>query len=55
MTVEEFVVPVTVHPDGVLVDEGGNLFGAGVGLRKTQDLKTLEMKPPAGEKEARRS
>ncbi len=27
MTVEEFVVPVTVHPDGVVVDEGGNSFG----------------------------
>jgi hypothetical protein len=24
MTVEEYVVPVTVHPDGVLVDEHGN-------------------------------
>jgi hypothetical protein len=23
MAVEKYVVPVTVHPDGVLVDEGG--------------------------------
>ncbi len=27
MTVEEYVVPVTVHPDGVIVDETGNCFG----------------------------
>jgi hypothetical protein len=27
MTVEEYVVPVTVHPDGVIVDEAGNCFG----------------------------
>ncbi len=27
MTVEEYVVPVTVHPDGAIVDEAGNCFG----------------------------
>jgi hypothetical protein len=27
MTVEEYIVPVTVHPDGVIVDEAGNRFG----------------------------
>ncbi|MEQ2008380.1 MAG: hypothetical protein ABMA26_16490 [Limisphaerales bacterium] len=27
ITVEEFVVPVTVHPDGVITDEAGNCFG----------------------------
>jgi hypothetical protein len=27
MTVQEYVVPVTVHPDGVIVDEDGNSFG----------------------------
>lgn len=27
MTVEEFVVPVTVHPDGTIADEDGNCFG----------------------------
>lgn len=27
ITVEEYVVPVTVHPDGVIVDEAGNCFG----------------------------
>lgn len=27
MTVEEYIVPVTVHPDGVIVDEAGNCFG----------------------------
>ena len=27
MTVEEYVVPVTVHPDGVIVDEDGRCFG----------------------------
>lgn len=26
MTVEEYVVPVTVHPDGVIVDADGNCF-----------------------------
>lgn len=26
MTVEEYIVPVTVHPDGVIVDEAGNRF-----------------------------
>ena len=25
--VEEYVVPVTVHPDGVITDETGNCFG----------------------------
>lgn len=27
ITVEEYVVPVTVHPDGVITDEDGNCFG----------------------------
>jgi phosphatidylserine decarboxylase len=27
MNVEEYVVPVTVHPDGVIVDAAGNCFG----------------------------
>lgn len=27
ITVEEYVVPVTVNPDGVIVDEAGNSFG----------------------------
>jgi hypothetical protein len=27
ITVEEYVVPVTVHPDGKIVDETGNCFG----------------------------
>ena len=27
MTVEEYVVPVTVHPDGTFTDEAGNCFG----------------------------
>lgn len=27
ITVEEYVVPVSVHPDGVIVDETGNCFG----------------------------
>jgi hypothetical protein len=27
MTVEEYVVPVTVHSDGVITDESGNCFG----------------------------
>ncbi len=27
ITVEEYVVPVTVHPDGMIVDEAGNCFG----------------------------
>jgi len=27
ITVEEYVVPVTVHPDGVIVDEDGSCFG----------------------------
>ena len=30
MTAEEYVVPVTVHPDGTIVDEAGNCFGPGV-------------------------
>ncbi len=25
--VEEYIVPVTVHPDGVIVDESGRCFG----------------------------
>lgn len=27
MTVEEYVVPVTVHPAGTITDEAGNQFG----------------------------
>jgi hypothetical protein len=27
ITVEEYVVPVTVHPDGTFTDEDGNSFG----------------------------
>ena len=27
IAVEEYVVPVTVHPDGVITDEAGNGFG----------------------------
>jgi hypothetical protein len=27
ITVEEYVVPVTIHPDGVIADEAGNCFG----------------------------
>ena len=27
MTVEEYAVPVTVHPDGTITDEDGNCFG----------------------------
>lgn len=27
IAVEEYVVPVSVHPDGVIVDEDGNCFG----------------------------
>ena len=27
ITVEEYVVSVNVHPDGVIVDEAGNCFG----------------------------
>ena len=27
ITVEEYVVPVTVHPDGTFTDEDGNCFG----------------------------
>ena len=27
ITVEEYVVPVTVHPDGSFTDEAGNCFG----------------------------
>lgn len=27
ITVEEYIVPVTVHPDGKIVDEAGNCFG----------------------------
>ena len=32
MTVEEFIVPVTVQPDGAIVDENGNRFGPKVGF-----------------------
>ena len=27
MEVEEYIVPVSVHPDGVIVDEAGRCFG----------------------------
>ncbi len=27
MTVEEYVVPVTVSPDGAITEEEGNMFG----------------------------
>ena len=27
MTVDEYIVPVSVHPDGVIVDEDGRCFG----------------------------
>lgn len=27
ITVEEYIVPVTVHPDGVITDAFGNCFG----------------------------
>ena len=27
ISVEEYVVPVTVHPDGVITDKDGNSFG----------------------------
>jgi hypothetical protein len=27
ITVEEYVVPVTVRPDGTIIDEAGNCFG----------------------------
>jgi hypothetical protein len=27
ITVEEYIVPVTVHPDGTITDEAGNCFG----------------------------
>jgi hypothetical protein len=27
ITVEEYVVPVTVHPDGTITDETGRCFG----------------------------
>ena len=30
ITVEEYVVPVTVHPDGTFKDEDGNCFGPNV-------------------------
>lgn len=30
MEVEEYVVPVTVHPDGVITDADGNCFGPDV-------------------------
>ena len=31
MTVEEYAVPVIVHADGAITDEGGNCFGSYVG------------------------
>jgi hypothetical protein len=31
ITVEEYVVPVTVHADGVITDEDGNCFSPRVG------------------------
>ena len=31
ITVEEYIVPVTVHPDGVITDADGNCFGPRVG------------------------
>jgi len=30
ITVEEYVVPVTVHPDRTITDEAGNCFGPNV-------------------------
>ena len=30
ITVDEYVVPVTVHPDGVITDETGNRFAPSV-------------------------
>ncbi len=30
ITVEEYIVPVTVHPDGTVTDESGNCFGPNV-------------------------
>lgn len=30
ITTEEFVIPVTVHPDGVITDENGGCFSARV-------------------------
>jgi hypothetical protein len=30
ITVEEYVVPVSVHPDGTITDEAGNIFGSDV-------------------------
>lgn len=27
ITIDEYIVPVTVHPNGVIVDESGNCFG----------------------------
>jgi phosphatidylserine decarboxylase len=30
ITVEEYVVPVTVHPNGTITDETGNCFGPSV-------------------------
>jgi hypothetical protein len=28
-TIEEYIVPVTVHPDGTITDETGNCFDSG--------------------------
>ena len=30
IAVEEYVMPVTLHPDGVITDEDGNSFGPDV-------------------------
>lgn len=30
ITVDEYIVPVTVHPDGVITDEHGRCFGPNV-------------------------
>lgn len=32
MTVEEYLVPVTIHPDGVIVDMDGNAFRSGCAI-----------------------
>lgn len=34
ITTEEFVIPVTVHPDGIITDENGGCFSARVRSRK---------------------
>jgi hypothetical protein len=35
ITVEEYVVPVTVHPDGTITDEDGRCFGPRVECRRS--------------------